>query len=234
MTISLLLLSLVIFLFTLYTLSRDDFVFIRKNITLEEIFNISFLVLPFIFFFSRLLFVLLNFDNKYLNPLAFLAIWYYSGLSLLGTIIGLIIGLILLCALKKIAVVGRVLDVFSLSLFSALVFGVKTIGLIKFWGKWIVFGKELLFAVLFIFVFILLIRFFLKEKFKDGSLMLLLVLAFCILTFMQKAIGYGKNLFMFLQGEGSILLVVIIVCSIIFIRREKVGLDIKKLYEHYF
>src|SRR3990167_2345693 len=124
--------AFVIFLFTLFILSREDFVFTRKNIPMEEIYNICFLLIPFIFFFSRLLFVVFDFNAAFSNPLVFLAIWHYPGLSLLGAVAGLITGLLLICGVKKISVIDRILDIFSLSFFvlafSVLTFLSKTIG----------------------------------------------------------------------------------------------------------
>src|ERR1035437_128302 len=83
-----LLICFFIFLYLLYYLSRDDFVIVRKDISMERIFNLAFLTLIISLFFSRLFFVLEKMDPKLLNPLGFLAIPYFPGLSLIGGILG--------------------------------------------------------------------------------------------------------------------------------------------------
>ncbi|OGH19512.1 MAG: hypothetical protein A3F31_05620 [Candidatus Levybacteria bacterium RIFCSPHIGHO2_12_FULL_38_12] len=223
--------AFVIFLFTLFILSREDFVFTRKNIPMEEIYNICFLLIPFIFFFSRLLFVVFDFNAAFSNPLVFLAIWHYPGLSLLGAVAGLITGLLLICGVKKISVIDRILDIFSLSFFGAISFGVRVGSLIFSFGTWFVFGKELVFTILFILMFFLLLHFFLKEKFKDGSILLLFVLAFSVLTFLSKTIGNPKYLFTLLKGEGSILVIAAVASSILFIKREKLQFKFTNIFK---
>ena len=93
-------LGLLAFLFTIYVLSKEDMVFVRKNVSLEQLFTLSFLSLGVSIFFSRLFFVLFNFKTIYLNPLVFFLIFYFPGLSFPG---GLLAGagFVLLYARRK-------------------------------------------------------------------------------------------------------------------------------------
>src|ERR1035437_892356 len=103
-----------IFLYLLYYLSRDDFVIVRKDISMERIFNLAFLTAIVSLFFSRLFFVLESFDPKFSNPLGFLAIPYFPGLSLIGAIAGAEVFIFLYSSFRKLPI-GKMLDLFALS-----------------------------------------------------------------------------------------------------------------------
>ena len=69
-------LCLIIFLFAVYQLSRDDFLFLRKGISTEHVFNVLFLGLPVALFASRLVYAILHPSFRYFNPLIFLIVPY--------------------------------------------------------------------------------------------------------------------------------------------------------------
>ena len=48
------------FLYYIYKLVKDDYVFIRKNISLEQVFDITFIVTWSSLFFSRLFFFIFH------------------------------------------------------------------------------------------------------------------------------------------------------------------------------
>src|SRR5260221_9633094 len=87
--------SFIVFLFILYTTVKDDFVFLRRNVEIEHIFNTVFLGIPLTLFFARLFFVLFHPKWAYLNPLVFFVIPYFPGLFAGGGIIGAILFLYL-------------------------------------------------------------------------------------------------------------------------------------------
>src|SRR5687767_2761885 len=103
------LITLLIFLYCFYTYAKDDHYFIRKGISLEQLFNILFISIFWSGLFSRLAYVLFNPDPKYWNPLVFFLIPYFPGISLTGGVIGLFISMIYLAKRRKIHA-GRVLD----------------------------------------------------------------------------------------------------------------------------
>ena len=63
--------STVIFLFTLYVLSKEDFVLLRKNISEAALFDVFFIVVLVAILFSRIFYVGFQFDVSYLNPVIF-------------------------------------------------------------------------------------------------------------------------------------------------------------------
>ena len=116
--ILILLLCFVIFLFCLHFLARDDFIFLRKNITMEKIFNLAFLLAFVGLFSSRLAFVLLDFHTIYFNPLVFFIFPYFPGLSLAGGMLGSVGFLLYFASLQKLPF-QKLFDFFSLSFLSA-------------------------------------------------------------------------------------------------------------------
>src|SRR3989344_6058385 len=95
------LLCFFIFLFALFVLTRDDFVLIRKDVTLDVVFNISFVAFAVSLTSSRILYVILNPSSDFLNPLVFLLFPYFPGLSLLGAVAGRVLFLVIICKQLK-------------------------------------------------------------------------------------------------------------------------------------
>jgi phosphatidylglycerol:prolipoprotein diacylglycerol transferase len=107
-----------IFLFCLYLLARDDFILLRKSITLEQIFNYAFISALIALLSGRIMYVFFHPSLQYLNPLIFLIFIYFPGISVVGAIIGVIIFLFFISRKKKVPR-GRIYDVFSLSFLTA-------------------------------------------------------------------------------------------------------------------
>ena len=123
MLLALILISFLVYLFVLYKLSREDYVFIRKNITPEQIFNYAFLSGLSGFIFSHVIFVLSNTKLQGINLLDLVLFLKFPGLSLTGGIVGGLIFMILLSTNRKIPL-GRLLDIFSLSILCTLPIGI--------------------------------------------------------------------------------------------------------------
>jgi len=117
------LLCFFIFLFALFVLTRDDFVLIRKDVTLDVVFNISFVAFAVSLTSSRILYVILNPSSDFLNPLVFLLFPYFPGLSLLGAVAGGVLFLVIICKQLKLPI-GRLIDYFSISFLSSLPIGI--------------------------------------------------------------------------------------------------------------
>ncbi|MBI3366803.1 hypothetical protein HY041_04225, partial [Candidatus Roizmanbacteria bacterium] len=83
-----LLICLFVFLYCVYLLSNDDFIFLRKDVTMERLFNLVFLGGLFSLFFARAVFGIFNQKSIFANPLVFLLFPYFPGLSLLGGVLG--------------------------------------------------------------------------------------------------------------------------------------------------
>jgi len=83
-----LIIDFVLFLFRLYHVANDDYVLIKKNKTLEDVFNVAFITALIALLISRFFHVFLNPQPVFLNPLGFLLFPYFPGLSLTGGVIG--------------------------------------------------------------------------------------------------------------------------------------------------
>lgn len=214
-----LLICFFIFLYLLYYLSREDFVIVRKDISMERIFGLAFLTSIVSLFFSRLFFVLESFDPKLLNPLGFLAIPYLPGLSLIGGIFGAEVFIFLYGNFRKLPV-GKMLDLFALSFMVVLPLGII--------GNFIVqLGKVSTFSdLIFIFsIFVLLLfariiyPFSSKGEIKDGSLGLMFGAVFSFLYFIIKLFLNLRD-FSFLNLENILILVVLFSSLILLVNQE--------------
>jgi len=214
-----LLICFFIFLYVLYYLSRDDFVIVRKDISMERIFNLVFLTSIVSLFFSRLFFVLINSDPKLLSPLGFLAIPYFPGLSLVGGMLGAEIFIFLYGSFRKLPI-GKVLDLFTLSFMTTLPLGL-IINFIINLGK-VSFLSNLVF-VFSIFILLLFAKiiypFSNKGEIKDGSLGLIFGAIFSFLYFMVKLFLNLKG-FSFLSLDNILILALLFSSLILLVNQE--------------
>jgi hypothetical protein len=186
---------------------------------MERIFNLAFLTAIVSIFFSRLSFVLESLDPRLLNPLEFLAVPYFPGLSLIGGMLGAAIFIFLYGSFRKLPV-GKMLDLFTLSFM-----GVLPLGLI---GNFIVhLGKVSLFSnLIFIFsIFVLLLfakiiyPFSGRGEIKDGTLGLMFGAIFSFLYFMTRLFLNLKD-FSFLSLDNILILVVLFSSLILLVNQE--------------
>lgn len=169
-----------IFLFTLYRLSQDDFIFIRKGISSELIFNLAFLIAIFSLIFARLIYVFSYPKQVFFSFLGFFLFPYFPGLSIIGCVFGGAVFLTLYCLYKKYPL-GRMLDFFSLSFLFALPIGFLFVYLVS--GRPGHILASLIFYIIFLFVNIFtLLPLFTKGKIKDGVMGLIFLTVFSILT----------------------------------------------------
>ncbi|MBI2431222.1 MAG: prolipoprotein diacylglyceryl transferase [Candidatus Levybacteria bacterium] len=212
---------LLISLFALYLLANDDFVLLRKQVLITKIFDIAFLIFGVSLFSARLFYVLFHFDQTFLSPFVFLLFPYFPGLSLPGGIVGGVLFFFSYSHSAKLPI-GRVFDVFSLSLFSALPLGLLM--------QFLVIKKEF-FAILLLFLgvaasiffFIMFIRSFQKGNFKDGSIGFLSLSCFSLIAFIAEFVG---------KKENDVLLIgVFLVSAVFFVHQEKPFLKIKNPFK---
>jgi len=208
-----------IFLYILYYISRDDFVIVRKDVAMEKIFNLAFLASLVALFFSRIFFVLIHPDPKLLNPLGFLALPYFPGLSLMGGIASAGIFIFLYASNKKLPV-GKIMDLFTLSLLGVMPIGYAINFLVHF-------GKVSLFNNIFLTISFLLVLIFAKivypfsnrGEIKDGSLSLIYTSVVSFLYFLTKLFLNIKD-FSFLNVENILVLVVLFSSLILLVNLE--------------
>lgn len=218
-------LCLIVYFFSLHVLAKEDLIFVRKSITLEALFNLSFIVMGIGLLISRLTFVLLNPSSLYLNPLVFLLFPYYPGLSFIGGVGGAIIALWLIGRKRKFPT-GRIFDFFSLSLLAALPLG--------FLGTHLLLGlRDVFSGILMPIIFLATVIFFSKillplnvrGEIKDGSLgyLVLMIVSF---TLLLANILKTSSDFQFFFGIENVLYIVIFFSCLILVylqEREKKG-----------
>lgn len=206
-----LLLALIVLLFSLYSLTRDDFILLRKNISMDQIFNISLLAIIVGFFSARFLFVAAHFNPEYLSPLVFLALPYFPGVSIIGGVIGAVLFLLYYTARKKIHT-ERLFDFFTTSLLFSLSFGYSIRDIVLLLQKKHIQWPELaVVGILIVLSFFYLFLFIPKHKrgeMKDGHIGLIFLLCFSVCIFMLDTLSKAQKLFHFIGVEGVVSLLV--------------------------
>lgn len=220
----LLIICALVFLFTVYILSRDDFILLRKNVSMDQVFDLSFLALFFGLFVSRLFFVATHFNPQYFNPLIFLALPYYPGLSIVGGVSGFV-GFVLYYTLYKKIPKERIFDFFATGLLLALTLGyLVKLGLIfaqKQTPELFMYATPVLLLVLSIIYCILLIPRQRRGEMKDAHLGLIFLVAFFASALVNDATAKNTKLLVIFSFEGLVSLVVFVLALALLLKREK-------------
>lgn len=210
-----------IFLYSLYRLVKDDYVFIRKGISQEQAFDIAFITLWISLIFSRLFDMVFTYQIDKNIFIQFFSL-PNGGFSLVGGIIGGIIALYLISKYKKIPL-GRVSDFFTLSVLCALPVGY--IGLALFEKR-----EALLYTSLNIVLFVLLLIFFfqfLKPKLmsrtlKEGVLSIIFLIFFSAITLLSNLLSSLPNIQGYLLNPVTITNITLLFFSIfLYIKEER-------------
>jgi hypothetical protein len=173
--------SFLIFLYAYYRLIKDDYVFIRKGISLEQSFDMAFLSLWSSIFFARLAYFLNDFIELKHIFYHFFSL-HIGGFSLIGGIFGCFFSLYLLSRSRRIPL-GRISDFTSVALLYSLPLGFflnaflfrKSAQLIFF------FDAGVYFVLLVLFMQFLYPK-LLSRKIKEGTVALLFLLCFSFLA----------------------------------------------------
>jgi hypothetical protein len=208
-----------LFLFIVYYLSRDDFVLTRKDIHISKVFSLAVLTGLIALFSARFVFALSYPTTILLNPLGFLAFYYYAGLSLVGAIMGSEIFIYAYCQYKKMPA-GKIFDLFILSFIGVLPFGIIGNFIIHF-GK-VGFFENILFicSIILLLVFGKIIYpFSTKGEIKDGTLGFIFIAIFSALYFLTRLFLDLKD-FSFINPENVILLLMLFSSLILLLNQE--------------
>lgn len=212
--------ALILFLYELYRLVKDDYIFIRKGISLEQSFDIAFITLWVSLFMSRLLYLLFHIssgDNIFLD--------FFStkkgGFSLTGAIIGGIIAIYLLGKYRKIPL-GRICDFLSLAflytlplVFLANVFSVTKYQLLSVFLNAIIYFVLLLFFVQFLYPKIM------NRTLKEGMLAILFLLLFSLIALTTSLLVSLKHIQSFINPENVTLSLLFILSIVLLIKQER-------------
>jgi len=208
-------------LFLIYTLSKEDFILLRKDISMDKLFNFIFLIFIVGLFSSRVIYAIIYSPRMFLNPLLFLLFPYFPGLSLIGGVLGGL-AFFLFYSRSKNLPMGRIVDFFALGFLSSLPLG--------YLGYFLLSGGKNLFPIIIGLIYILLsfifLKYFLellsKGVLKDGSLALIFLILFSLITLTQKIIEGFLKLAFIKQPENYLILFLLIISVFIFIRNERI------------
>lgn len=208
-----------IFLYVLFYLSKDDFVIIRRDISIDRIFNVAFLTGIVSLFFARFFYVLFHPAKDLFNPLVFLAFPYVPGLSILGGIAGGALFCYTYARYKKMPA-GKIFDLIVMSFISILPLGYLLTYLLLFLQTSLFYNVLFLASFIWLFLFLKIIHpFSLKGEIKDGSLGLIFISLFSFFYFIAK-LFIDVKIFSFFELENIFLLILIFLPLVLLINQE--------------
>lgn len=216
-------LCLVVFLFSVFTFAHDDFILLRRNVTMEDIFNHALISAFVSLIFARTFYVLLHPRPVFLNPLGFILFPYFPGLSFLGGLIGGLLVLVILSR-KKNYPIGRVFDFFSISLLAAMPFGFIGFMFLSKHRSSIILGEFVFYLILlFVCLFILMPRFVRSGK-EDGVIGFLFLISFSIVSMAVSFISKAP----ILSPVNFITLLILLSSTFLLIKQAIEGTILKK------
>jgi hypothetical protein len=222
---------LFVFLYCVYVLANDDFIFLRKDVTMEKLFNMVFLGGSIGLLVSRLFYGFAHL-GIFKNLLVFLLVPYFPGLSLLGGVIG--IGLYLIFQLKRreeLFPLGRITDFFSIAFLITLPIGF--LGSLLFSGGKIEIMKLGIQAILYFVLFIVFLKFLLPRllngKFKEGRITFIFLMCFSAISLGVSAFSKITVLEYFKNLENIILILIFLLSIGALILHEGLFTRIKQL-----
>jgi prolipoprotein diacylglyceryltransferase len=213
--------ALLIFLYSLYKLSGDDHVLIRKNISLEQMFDIAFNTLWISLLLSRLYYFL--FDQKITGNLFIAFFSTAGGLSLPGAVVGGIAALYFLGRYKRMPL-GRLFDFVTLSLLFAFPAGFIGIALLHLKQPAVItaYGVS---ALLYLIIAILFRKFLyprlLNRTVKEGNMSIYFLFLFPLISFLVSLIHFGKSTLNFVTINNFVFLALFFLAFVLFIKQEK-------------
>lgn len=216
LVILILFISLFASLFTLHLLAKDDLILIRKNISLDTLFTQAFLTIIVGLLCSRFVYVLLNFKIKFLNPLVFLYITHYLGMSLVGGVTGGAVFLFLLLHSKS-KITTRAYDLITLAFIASLPFSFMINFLNKNYNMFVNLGSILFYILLFI----CMTRIFIKGKMKEGSVALASLLFLALSILLQDILIRKGEFLQQVNPEDIFLLGASFVLLFLFMQKQK-------------
>ncbi|MBI2031823.1 MAG: prolipoprotein diacylglyceryl transferase [Candidatus Levybacteria bacterium] len=220
--IFILLICFLAFLFCLHFLSRDDLSLLRKDISLEKIFNTSFTTFFAGLFFARLFYAIFNSIDMLMKPLVFFLFPYFPGLSLTGGVLGGTLFLIYYLKVKKMPM-ERIFDFFSISTLAAFPIGYLGYLLIllpKGFSLEIMILTLIYTMLFFIFIKFLCFGLLFKGKLKDGTIGLIFIFSFSLISLFTNIVTQFKNFKFVDQPQNYILLGALLVSLVLFMDKE--------------
>jgi prolipoprotein diacylglyceryltransferase len=212
--------ALLVFLYALYRLVKDDYIFIRKGISLEQTFDIAFIMLWISLFTSRFFYLLFHLKKGESILIDFFSL-KNGGLSLTGAILGGTIAIFLVSKYKRLPL-GRLSDFISLSfLFALPLLFLANALFVKKNELLLVFLNAIIYFVLMLFVVQFLYPKIMNRSFKEGMLAVLFLLLFSLISLATSLLTSLKSLQAFINPENIILSLLLITSIVLLIRQER-------------
>jgi len=214
--------ALLVFLYALYRLVKDDYIFIRKGISLEQAFDIAFITLWAGLFTSRTLYLLFHLhkgENFFVD--------YFSltngGLSLTGAVLGGTCAIYLISKYKRLPL-GRLGDFLSLSFLYALpLLFLANAVLVKKNELLLVFLNGIVYFVLLLFFMQFLYPKVLNRTLREGMMAILFLLLFSLIALLSSLLISLNNINAFITPENVILVFLFILSIILLIKQERIS-----------
>jgi hypothetical protein len=200
--------AFLVFIYCLYRLVKDDYVFIRKNVSSEQMFDIAFVITWIGLFFSRLFFFVLH-SLRDANILTSFFSVQANEFSLFGLVLGGIGGLYLAGRYKKLPI-NRLFDFFATAFAVALPVGFLTSTL--FFKEYVLL-LYFINAVIYSFFAYYLIKYF-QPKF------IVFILFFSSVSLVDSLILQFLNKSSLIDIENILLLLAMITSLVFFFKRK--------------
>ncbi len=221
-----LIICLFILFFSLYILGKDDYFFIRKNFSLENLFDYAFIGLFAGVIFARFLwgFFRSGIEKGFLQHLFSPS---DAGISLMGIVLGSMLILYLISKYRKLPT-WRLFDFFSLAFLSTFPFGYLASSLF-------VKNKEIFYYIvpaicylgIGVFFWKVLYRRLIASRLKDGSLSAFFLQVFSLMSFVLLFVHQFLNSSLQIDAAYIFLLIIFLGSFIFLLRNEKYFKKIK-------
>lgn len=215
-------------LFIVYILANDDFVLLRRHVSMKNLYDLVLITFFIGLFSARFVYVFSHFSIGFLNPLVFSLFPYFPGLSLGGGVIGSLLFLFFYSKFAKLPK-DRICDIFSTSLFGTLPVGLF---LFAIQGKKTltnIFSEGILIVVSFMLL-VFLIRFFQKGvSFRDGSICFISLSLFSLISFLAEFLITHERFIFFFSIDQLVLFGLFIFFAGLFVWQEYFSFQKKPL-----
>jgi len=220
--------SVFIFLFFVFSLCREDFVLFRKNIATEKVFNFAFLTVGVALFTARIVYIGFNFAPGFMHPLVFFLFPYFPGFSLSGGMLGSMLFILIFADRYKLPR-GRIFDIFTLSFVGTLPFMYLLEQLSLLLQKKQLMPFVFLVSIIYVGLFVFLFRLLEKNKFIDGSVGYISVLAVTSFIFLSKLLGKVAKSSLALQQDDLLFIIIFFLSILFLLQQEKIMPHLRKL-----
>lgn len=211
----LLFISLFISFFVLYTLSKNDFVLLRQNVSLTTIFDFTLLSLFLALVFGRLFYIIDSQSFGIFSLLPFFHVVRFSGFSVFGALLGGAISIFFFFRKKKILL--RFYDILALSFYPLFLLHI----FLNPYSARLILVKLVLFVGAVV-IFFLLQKFHKNYTLRDGSIASTIAIVVSLENFYSQFALPRTVLFAFFSFSQVLSMVIIFAAALFLLVRERI------------